>query len=102
MSSQTLSSATYLVVLVALMALTVLTVGISFTEISGTWHVAMGLLVASVKASLVGLVYMHLIHSRSTNWTVVVISVFWLSVVLILLAFSDYGTRSWFPFTPGH
>ena len=62
----------------------------------------LGLTVAVVKASLVGLFFMHLIESRPTVWAVVVVSLFWVSIVLFGLTFTDYMTRSWFPHVPGH
>ena len=82
--------------------ITFLTIGLSFVSLTGMWHTIFGLLIAIVKASLVGLFFMHLIDSRPTVWAVVLVSLFWMTVVLFGLTFSDYLTRSWLPFVPGH
>jgi cytochrome c oxidase subunit 4 len=101
-SSRLLTPLTYLLVLVALVALTFLTVGISLFEISGRWHLAFGLAIGLVKAVLVLLFFMHVIHSSAATKGVLVFSVFWLVVVLICLTMADYTTRGLVPFTPGH
>jgi hypothetical protein len=48
------------------------------------------------------LFFMHLIDSRPTIWSVVWVSLFWVTIVLFALTFSDYVTRSWIPYVPGH
>lgn len=102
MSTRAISPAGYVYVLVALILLTILTVGISFADISGFWHTTLGITIGVCKAALVGLFFMHLIGSRRTTWTVVIVTIFWLLAVLMLLTFSDYATRSLFPISPGH
>jgi caa(3)-type oxidase subunit IV len=102
MSSRIISPATYIAVLIALVLLTCLTVGISFISLSPSWHLVLGLLIGVCKASLVGLFFMHLIDSRPTIWSVVWVSLFWLTIVFFALTFSDYLTRSWIPYVPGH
>jgi cytochrome c oxidase subunit IV len=102
MSTQTFSPARYVAVLVLLILLTCLTVGLSFVELTGTWHVIVGLSIGVCKASLVALFFMHLLDSRRTTWAVVIVSLFWVTIVLCALTFSDYTTRPAFPFVPGH
>src|SRR4051794_41700825 len=102
MSSRTSSPATYILVLIVLIVLTCVTVGISFISLNPNWHLALGMLIAAVKASLVGLFFMHLVESRPTIWAVVWVSLFWATIVLGALTFSDYVTRSWIPYVPGH
>jgi len=101
MSERTLSVRTYLLVLTALIALTVLTVAVSFAPLAGHWHIAAGLSIGLVKASLVGLFFMHLIHSRHLNWIVLAAAMFWL-LILFSLIFADYLTRGIIPHMPGH
>jgi cytochrome c oxidase subunit 4 len=101
-SAKLISPLTYVGVLTILVLLTLLTVGLSFIDVSGEWHVVFGLSIGFCKAALVGLFFMHLIHSRPTTWAVVIVSLFWVGVVLCMLAFSDYAARSAFPFVPGH
>jgi caa(3)-type oxidase subunit IV len=102
MSSRIISPATYILILIVLIALTCVTVGISFIPLSPNWHLVLGLLIGVVKASLVGLFFMHLLGSRPTIWAVVWVSLFWATIVLGALTFSDYMTRSWIPYVPGH
>ena len=73
---------TYYGVFAALIALTLLTVGLSFSR-PGTWHTTVGVFVGAVKATLVGLFFMHLLHSSRASWLAVLAGLFW---VLILMA----------------
>ena len=102
MTARTISPAGYVVVLVVLVLLTFLTIGISFVDLSGFWHTMLGISIGICKAALVGLFFMHLIESRVTTWIVVIVTVFWLAAVLMALTFSDYATRQFIPFVPGH
>jgi len=101
MADRSLSITSYLFVLAALVALTVLTVGVSFVPIAGHWHIAVGLAIAVVKASLVALFFMHVISSHRLNWVVIAVAVFWLTI-LATLTLGDYLTRGLIPFMPGH
>jgi cytochrome c oxidase subunit IV len=98
---RTISPATYIVVCVILVLLTVLTVGVSFLPIHGVWHIVIGLTIALCKASLVVLFFMHAILSTRVTWSVIVVVSFWL-VLLFVLTFSDYVTRGIIPHMPGH
>jgi cytochrome c oxidase subunit 4 len=102
MSARTHSPAGYVSVLVVLILLTILTIGISFIELSGFWHTILGITIGVCKAALVGLFFMHLIEGRVTTWIVVIVTAFWLIAVLMMLTFSDYATRQFIPFIPGH
>lgn len=102
MSERSLSPVSYVVVLVALVLLTILTVGISFADVSGIWHIVFGLSIGLCKAALVVLFFMHALFSPRATWAVMAVSGFWLIVVLMTLTFSDYFTRGEIPFTPGH
>lgn len=54
----------YILVFVALMALTVITVAISYLELSVVAAVTLALIVASVKGSLVACYFMHLLSEK--------------------------------------
>ena len=82
---------TYYSVFAILIALTLLTVGLSFLEL-GTWHTTLGVLIGVVKATLVGLFFMHLLHSSRGSWLAVLAGLFWL-LILMTLTLSDYLTR---------
>src|SRR5690349_19698095 len=102
MTSNVIAPRTQILILGALLALTALTVGVSFLQIPGRWHLASGLGIAVVKAALVGLFFMQLLHSKAAARAVIVAAVFWLTAVFIGLTLSDYMTRGHIPFAPGH
>ncbi|HKS21696.1 MAG TPA: cytochrome C oxidase subunit IV family protein [Thermoanaerobaculia bacterium] len=52
------------------------------------------LLIATAKAVLVILFFMHVIHSTRLTWVVVIGAFLWLGV-LFVLTFADYLTRGW-------
>jgi cytochrome c oxidase subunit IV len=83
----------YFVVFAALIALTVLTVGLSFVEL-GPWHLAVGIVIGIVKALLVVLFFMHVLYSSRLTWIVIIAGLFW-TAILIGGVVSDYLTRSW-------
>jgi len=95
------SAPTYVAVYVVLVLLTLLTVGISLAPIAGGWHIAAGLSIGAVKTLLVALFFMHVIESPRLTWSVIVIALFWLTV-LVSLTFLDYATRGQIPGMPGH
>ena len=86
----------------ALLVLTALTVGVSFVEISGHWHMAAGLCIAIAKATLVVLFFMHALYSPAATRAVIVVAVFWLVGVLLALTLTDYTTRESILVVPGH
>lgn len=55
---------TYVTVFIALMVFTVITVGISYFHLPIGAAVAVALVIASIKASLVALFFMHLSHEK--------------------------------------
>lgn len=100
MAERILSPLTYLMVLGVLVALTVLTTGVSFLPLSGAGHIVCGLIIAVCKASLVVLFFMHALHSPRLTWVVILAALFWLGIMLGL-TYSDYFSRSLLPY-PGH
>ena len=50
--------------------------------------------IAVVKAVLVLLFFMHLLHSTRLTWVVIGASLFWLGILMVL-TLSDYLTRRW-------
>ena len=101
MAERVLSTKTYLGVLLVLIALTLLTVSISFAPLTGAWHITAGLTIGLAKASLVALFFMHVIHSPRLTWIVIAVALFWL-LLLFALTFCDYATRGLIPTMPGH
>jgi len=82
---------TYFVIFGSLMVLTVTTVFVSSLEL-GMLHTPVALSIAVLKATLVVLFFMHVLHSPKLTVIVVLGSVFWLTIML-MLTLSDYLTR---------
>ncbi|HEY5311655.1 MAG TPA: cytochrome C oxidase subunit IV family protein [Pirellulales bacterium] len=101
MSERVTSVAVYVVVFAALVALTILTVGVSFISLGGVWHVVVGMGIALIKGSLVVLFFMHAVHSPRITWLVIGAAIIWLGI-LVVLTLSDYMTRGLIPHLPGH
>jgi len=58
------------------------------------WNTPIALIIATIKAVLVILFFMHVKYSTRLTWVVVIGSFLWLGV-LFVLTFSDYLTRGW-------
>jgi cytochrome c oxidase subunit IV len=87
----------YFLVFAALLALTATTVGVSYLRL-GALHAPAALLIASLKAALVILFFMHVLHGSRLVWLVIVAAVLFLGIMLVLF-FSDYASRGWLPET---
>lgn len=84
----------YFLVFGALMVLTVLTVWVSRIDLGHGLNTGVAMAIAIVKALVVILWFMHVIHSPRLTWIVVISSFLWLAVMFVL-TFSDYLTRHW-------
>ena len=83
----------YLAVLGALLILTFITVGASQVQFgSGMVNVVIALTIATIKASLVALFFMHLIHDKAMNAIILVASFVFLGI-FIGFSYGDYATR---------
>jgi cytochrome c oxidase subunit IV len=87
------SLSTYFIVFVALAAGTLLTWFASTIDL-GWANTPIALVIATTKAVLVILFFMHVIHSSRLTWVVIIGSFVWLGV-LFVLTFADYLTRIW-------
>ena len=93
MSAHTHAVGTYTLVLLGLLALTVITVaaaGINFGSSSG--NVVIALVIATVKASLVAMFFMHLRYDKPVNVVIFLSGVLLLALFLIL-SLVDQQTR---------
>ena len=91
MAEHTTSLRTYILIFLALMALTVVTVLVAFQDL-GAWNDVVALAIAVLKATLVVLFFMHVYHSSRVTKIVVVSGLLWLAL-LIGLTLSDYLSR---------
>jgi cytochrome c oxidase subunit IV len=80
----------YISVFVALMALTVVTVAISYLHLSVGTAIVLALIVATIKAALVASYFMHLISERKIIYLTLIITVIFF-IVLMLLPVSHYA-----------
>jgi len=76
---------TYLMVFGALAVGTALTVAASYVHISTGWNNAIALVIASVKASLVAAIFMHLKWERGVSiwWTLLICAAFFLVLIFL-------------------
>lgn len=93
MSEHISSTKLNVIIWLTLMCLTVITATVSFIDL-GPFNTVVALGIATFKALLVVLFFMHVKYSSEKLSKVVVISaLFWL-VILLTLSLADYGTRS--------
>jgi len=90
-SEHIVSPKIYVVIFLSLMAGTGLTVWAAFQNF-GPFNIVIALAIASFKATLVVLYFMHARYSPRRTHLVIVSSVFWLAIMLAL-TLSDYSTR---------
>jgi len=90
-SEHIVSPKIYLVIFLTLMAGTAITVWAAFQNF-GKFNIVIALAIATFKATLVVLYFMHARYSPKRTQLVIVCSVFWLAIMLAL-TLSDYQTR---------
>jgi len=83
----------YAVILFALLLGTFLTVEAALRDF-GPWNIVIALAIASAKATLVILFFMHAYYSSKRTQLIIIAGVFWLATMLFL-TLGDYATRSW-------
>ena len=88
----------YALIFAILMLLTVATTAIGMIDL-GRLNVVVALVIATIKALLVVLFFMHIYWSSKLNKLVVVSGVVWLAL-LLWLTLTDIFSRGWLPF-PG-
>ncbi len=72
---------TYIVVWIALLILTGVTWGVSYVNL-GMGNVTVALLIASVKAALVALFFMHLRYENRLVWAFALFPLFFLALII--------------------
>jgi cytochrome c oxidase subunit 4 len=91
-SEHIVSPKIYAVIFTSLMLGTGITVWAAFQNF-GQFNIVIALVIATIKASLVVLYFMHARYSPKRTQLVIVCSVFWLAIMLAL-TLTDYRTRS--------
>jgi cytochrome c oxidase subunit 4 len=86
----------YISVFVALMALTLITVAVSYLHLPPAMAIAVALLVATIKGTLVACYFMHLIAEKKLIYAVLVVTVAFF-VVLLALPVLTHSNGYWIP-----
>ena len=72
----------YIMVFVALAALTVITVAVSYLHLQGWTAIGVALAIASVKGFLVAGYFMHLLSEKKLIYAVLILTAFFLALLL--------------------
>ena len=80
-----------LVIILTLMGLTALTVAVAYIDL-GRFNIVAALGIATIKATLVVLFFMHAKYSPKRTKLVIFAGIFWL-IILLFMTLSDYATR---------
>ena len=84
----------YITVFVALMALTVVTVAVSYLHLPPAMAIAVALFVATIKGGLVACYFMHLISEKKLIYAVMLVTVV-MFIVLLAVPAITHGTGYW-------
>jgi cytochrome c oxidase subunit 4 len=93
MSQHVLSLRTYYTIFAILMVLLFLTIAVAYVDL-GVLGVPVAMTIATVKAILILLYFMHVKFSDKLVWIFSTAAFFWL-VFLLLLVLGDYASRDW-------
>ncbi len=91
MSDHIVPPKVYLGIFLSLMVLTAATVAAAYVNL-GAFNIVVALAIATLKATLVVLYFMHARYSPKRTQLVIICAVFWLAIMLAL-TLSDYVTR---------
>lgn len=95
MQGHVVSKNTYFLIFGSLLAMTALTTGMAYVDL-GPWNTVVALTIASCKATLVILFFMHWRWSTRLVRVVILSAFLWL-VLLITLTSTDFSSRDWSP-----
>ncbi len=95
MSEHIVSIRVYVMIFLALMVGTALTILAGLQNFPEPMNVVIALTIAVTKATLVVLYFMHVRYSSRLIWVIFASALFWMGI-LFALTFSDYWTRNWF------
>ena len=90
-SEHIVSPGTYIAIILTLLALTGITVAAAYVNL-GRLNIVVALLIATVKATLVVLFFMHAKYSPKRTKMVILAGIFWL-LILLFMTLSDYASR---------
>lgn len=94
MSEHIVSVRVYITIFLALLVGTFLTVVAAFYDFPWQLNTIVALTIATAKATVVVLYFMHVRYSSRLIWVIVAAALFWMAI-LFALTFSDYWSRHW-------
>ena len=94
MSEHIVSAKTNIAVWLTLLVLTGVTAGIAFVDL-GPFNTVVALVIATFKALLVVLIFMHVKYTSEKLTKAVIISALFFLGLLLTLSLADFGTRTW-------
>ena len=92
MSEPIVDVKTYVAVWLALLVLTGVTAGVAFIDL-GPFNTIVALVIATFKAVLVALIFMHVRYASDSLTKVVLIAAVFFLMILLGLSLADYTTR---------
>ena len=92
MSEHVMSSKLYYTIWIALLCLTVITAAVSFIDL-GRFNTVVALVIATIKALLVILFFMHVKYASERLTKIVIVAAFFWLFLLLALSMADYGSR---------
>jgi len=84
----------YVLVFVALAALTVVTVGVSYLQLSKLPAIALALTIAIIKGSLVACYFMHLISEKKVVCYVLILTVLFFAALMLMPVYGHLGSTA--------
>jgi cytochrome c oxidase subunit 4 len=91
MSQHVVPQKIYLLVFATLLCLTLVTVDVAFYNF-GWLNIYLALIIATFKATIVVMYFMHVRYSPRLTWLFAIAGIFWM-IILLVLMLSDYVTR---------
>jgi len=82
---------TYITVFVSLMALTVITVTVSYLHLSTPLAVTVALFIATLKGSLVAAYFMHLISEKKVIYFTLILTAIFFVVLMVIPLFARFN-----------
>ena len=83
---------TYLMIGGALLVATVITVAVSYVHLGTAGNIALALIIATIKASLVAAIFMHLNHEKAWIYGSLVLTVMFFAVLMLIPFFTISDT----------
>lgn len=96
MSEHIVSVRVYVTIFLALLVGTALTVLAAFYDFPWRFNTIVAMTIATAKATVVVLYFMHVRYSPRLVWVILASALFWMAI-LFSLTLSDYWTRGWIP-----